>query len=131
MQPAAISFLWASEGDQNSSQDVAITSKILLIHCKCWAAKIGTRIGTHAGDHAQSRIQISITECLLQGGKRRFTGTVTGFDAHVSGGKVVLTGATTDEKLIVEAVRLSQGVEGVERVESRITHIAFASHRPE
>ena len=54
-----------------------------------------------------------------------------GFDAHVSGGKVVLTGATTDEKLIVEAVRLLQGVEGVERVESRITHIAFAPHRPE
>jgi cytidylate kinase len=53
-----------------------------------------------------------------------------GFDAHVFGGKVILTGATIDEKLIVEAVRLLQGVEGVERVESRIAHIAFAPHGP-
>jgi osmotically-inducible protein OsmY len=53
-----------------------------------------------------------------------------GFDAHVFGGKVVLTGATIDDRLIVEAVRLVQGVEGVERVESRITHIAFAPHGP-
>ncbi|MEX0745644.1 MAG: cytidylate kinase family protein [Phycisphaeraceae bacterium] len=65
--------------------------------------------------------------------ERRFGGKSRryGFDAHVFGGKVVLTGATTDEKLIVEAVRLLQGVEGVERVESRITHIAFAPHRAE
>ncbi len=51
-----------------------------------------------------------------------------GFDAHVFGGKVILTGATIDDKLIVEAVRLLQGVEGVERVESKIAHIAFAPH---
>lgn len=53
-----------------------------------------------------------------------------GFDAHVEGGKVTLTGATTDEKLIVEVVRLLQGIEGVERVESKISHIAFAPHGP-
>jgi cytidylate kinase len=53
-----------------------------------------------------------------------------GFDAHVFGGKVILTGATIDERLIVEAVRLVQGIEGVERVESRIAHIAFATHGP-
>jgi cytidylate kinase len=53
-----------------------------------------------------------------------------GFDAHVFGGKVVLTGATIDDKLIVEAVRLLQNVEGVEGVESRIAHIAFAPHGP-
>lgn len=53
-----------------------------------------------------------------------------GFDAHVEGGRVTLTGATTDEQLIVEVVRLLQGVEGVERVESKIAHIAFAPHAP-
>ena len=35
------------------------------------------------------------------------------FAAHASGGKVVLNGATTDEQLIVDAVRLLQGVERV------------------
>jgi hypothetical protein len=54
-----------------------------------------------------------------------------GFDAHVFGGKVVLTGATIDDKLIVEAVRLLQRIEGVERVESRIAHVAFAPHGPD
>lgn len=53
-----------------------------------------------------------------------------GFDAHVFGGKVILTGATIDDRLIVEAVRLLQKVEGVEGVESRIAHIAFAPHEP-
>lgn len=51
-----------------------------------------------------------------------------GFEAHVSGGKVILTGATTDEKLIVDAVRLLQGVEGVTSVESKINHVAFVPH---
>jgi cytidylate kinase len=58
---------------------------------------------------------------------RRFgSGTaIPGFDATVSSGKVTLTGATSDERLIVEAVRLVQGVEGVKGVESKIAHIAF------
>lgn len=51
-----------------------------------------------------------------------------GFEAHVCGGKVTLTGATTDEKLIVDAVRLLQGVEGVTSVESKINHVAFVPH---
>lgn len=51
-----------------------------------------------------------------------------GFEAHVSEGKVTLTGATIDEKLIVDAVRLLQGVEGVRRVESKISHVAFVPH---
>jgi cytidylate kinase len=62
--------------------------------------------------------------------ERRF-GTTSmryGFEANVLGGKVILTGATTDEQLIVEAVRLLQGVEGVTGVTSRIEHIAFAPH---
>lgn len=56
-------------------------------------------------------------------GSRRY-----GIEAHVSEGKVMLTGATTDEKLIVEAVRLVRGIEGVDSVESRIEHIAFTPH---
>ena len=51
-----------------------------------------------------------------------------GFEANVVGGKVILTGATTDEQLIVEAVRLLQGVEGVTGVTSKIEHIAFTPH---
>ena len=56
---------------------------------------------------------------------RRFGSAMPGFDAVVSGGKVTLIGATSDERLIVEAVRLVQGVEGVNSVESKIAHIAF------
>ena len=48
-----------------------------------------------------------------------------GFEVQVSGGKVTLTGATTDEKLIVDAVRLLLGVEGVTGVESKVTYVAF------
>jgi osmotically-inducible protein OsmY len=48
------------------------------------------------------------------------------FDVHVFNGKVLLTGATTDEQMIVEAVRLLQGVAGVTGVESKVAHIAFA-----
>ncbi len=61
---------------------------------------------------------------------RRFGATSMryGFEATVLGGKVVLTGATTDEQLIVEAVRLLQDVEGVTGVTSKIEHIAFAPH---
>jgi cytidylate kinase len=51
-----------------------------------------------------------------------------GFVAHVHAGKVVLTGASTDERLIVDAVRLLQGVEGVTGVTSRIEHVAFTPH---
>lgn len=49
-----------------------------------------------------------------------------GFEAHVSNGHVLLTGATTDEQTIVDAIRLIQRVEGVEAVESKIAHVAFA-----
>jgi cytidylate kinase len=47
------------------------------------------------------------------------------FRATVASGKVTLTGATSDEQMIVEAVRLVHKVEGVTGVESKITHIAF------
>lgn len=47
------------------------------------------------------------------------------FEATVSAGKVTLTGATTDEQLIVDAVRLAHSVEGVTGVESKIAHLDF------
>ncbi len=50
------------------------------------------------------------------------------FDVHVFSGKVLLTGATTDEQLIVDAVRLLQGIEGVTTVESKVAHVAFVPH---
>jgi cytidylate kinase len=51
-----------------------------------------------------------------------------GFQAQVIRGKVLLTGATTDEQMIVDAVRLLQGVEGVTGVESRVSYVAFVPH---
>jgi cytidylate kinase len=60
--------------------------------------------------------------------ERRFGSTVPGLgsiDARVADGKVTLVGATSDEQLIVEAVRLIHTVEGVKSVESRIAHLAF------
>jgi mannose/cellobiose epimerase-like protein (N-acyl-D-glucosamine 2-epimerase family) len=53
-----------------------------------------------------------------------------GLDVEVVDAKARLWGATTDERLIAEAVRLVQGVEGVRGVESRIEHIAFTPHGP-
>jgi cytidylate kinase len=61
---------------------------------------------------------------------QRFGSTAlqSGIEAHVVNGKVLLIGATTDEQLIVEAVRSAQGIEGVNAVESQIRHIAFVPH---
>ena len=59
---------------------------------------------------------------------QRFGAGITlGLEVTVSSGRVTLTGATSDERVIVEAVRLVQGVEEVTGVESKITHIAFRS----
>lgn len=49
-------------------------------------------------------------------------------DVHVFSGKVLLTGATTDQQMIVDAVRLLQRVEGVTTVESKVAHVAFVPH---
>lgn len=51
-----------------------------------------------------------------------------GFEVHVFGGVALLSGASTDEHIIVEAVRLLQGIEGVTRVESKVAHVAFVPH---
>jgi hypothetical protein len=59
---------------------------------------------------------------------RRFGSSTSalGIDAEVAAGKVVLKGALSDERMIAESVRLMHGIPGVQRVESRISHIAFA-----
>jgi hypothetical protein len=45
-------------------------------------------------------------------------------------GNVVLSGATTDQRLIDETVRLLQTIEGVKSVHTEIEYIAFASQGP-
>lgn len=60
--------------------------------------------------------------------EKRFGGSVAGLgslDATVADGNVTLLGATTDERMIAQAVRLVHSVEGVKGVESRIAHLAF------
>jgi cytidylate kinase len=57
--------------------------------------------------------------------ERRFGSTLGGIDAAVSDGKVTLVGGMSDERIIVEAVRLVHSVEGVRGVESQIRVIAF------
>ena len=58
---------------------------------------------------------------------RRFgSGTqALGIEAHVSSGHVTLTGAMSDERPLVECVRLVRDVTGVMSVESKIAYIAF------
>lgn len=59
---------------------------------------------------------------------RRF-GTSTnalGIDAEISGGRIVLKGALSDQQMIAEAIRLMHAIPGVRGVESRIGHITFS-----
>jgi cytidylate kinase len=51
-----------------------------------------------------------------------------GFQIAVLEGKVTLSGATPDAKLIADTVRLIQNVEGVIGVHSEVHHIAFVPH---
>ncbi len=48
-----------------------------------------------------------------------------GFEAEVVDGRVILTGVTTDTKLIADALRLVQSVEGVRGVENRVAYVDF------
>ena len=48
-----------------------------------------------------------------------------GIEALVKSGKVILTSGSSDERMIVEAIRLVHSIEGVAGVESQIRHIAF------
>lgn len=58
---------------------------------------------------------------------RRFGSSTSalGIDAEVAGGRVLLKGALSDQRMIAETVRLMHGIPGVQGVESRIGHIAF------
>jgi osmotically-inducible protein OsmY len=49
-----------------------------------------------------------------------------GIDVMVKNGKVTLSGAMSDERMIAEAVRRVHAVNGVQSVESRIQHLTFA-----
>jgi len=59
---------------------------------------------------------------------RRFgsSASALGVQAEVAAGKVVLKGALSDQRMIAETVRLMHTIPGVQGVESRISHIAFA-----
>jgi osmotically-inducible protein OsmY len=51
--------------------------------------------------------------------------TIAGIAVKVSAGKVTLMGGASDDRMIVEALRLAHTVKGVTSVESQIAHIAF------
>lgn len=51
-----------------------------------------------------------------------------GFEVSVLSGKVLLSGGSTDKNMIVDAIRLLQGVEGVVGVESKVAYVAFVPH---
>jgi osmotically-inducible protein OsmY len=57
--------------------------------------------------------------------EERYGPTRGGIGVSVTGAKVVLMGGLSDERIIIEAVRLVHGVEGVRGVESRIKVIGF------
>lgn len=48
-----------------------------------------------------------------------------GLKADVQAGRIILSGALIDERLIADAIRLMHTIEGVTSVESRIGHLAF------
>jgi len=80
---------------------------------------------------AESRMSLSdqlILSKVHSSLDRRFGSSTSalGIDAEVAAGKVVLKGALSDERMIVETVRLMYTIPGVQAVESRISHIAFS-----
>jgi cytidylate kinase len=80
---------------------------------------------------AESRMSLSdqlILSKVHSALDRRFGSSTTalGIDAEVAAGKVLLKGALSDERIIVETVRLMHTIPGVQAVESRIGHIAFS-----
>jgi cytidylate kinase len=51
-----------------------------------------------------------------------------GLEVEVRDGHVVLTGAATDTRVITDAIRLLQDIEGVRGVESKVEHVGFVPH---
>ncbi|MBY0226918.1 MAG: cytidylate kinase family protein [Hyphomicrobium sp.] len=107
------------------------TARIPVCECIELIARLTKSIAFR--DTPQSRQVLSdqlVRERVRVALDRRFGSSAlhSGMDAHVRDGSVLLIGATTDEQLIVEAVRCAQGIEGVTAVESQIRHIAFVPH---
>ena len=73
---------------------------------------------------AGSRAQL-IDDLILSRVRAAIDRRFAGIEAQVRLGKVILTGGSSDERMIVEVVRLVHTVEGVTGVESQIRHIAF------
>ena len=73
---------------------------------------------------AESRAQL-IDDLILSRVRSTIEQRFTGIDAQVRSGKVTLTGGSSDERMIVEVIRLVHTIEGVTGVESQIRHIAF------
>jgi len=57
--------------------------------------------------------------------EQRFGSGLGGIDVTVSAGKVTLMGGTSDERIIVDAIRLVHAVDGVTGVESQMRVITF------
>lgn len=51
-----------------------------------------------------------------------------GLMAEIDNGKVIVSGATTDTKLIADALRVVQSVDGVKGVENQMSYVEFVPH---
>lgn len=78
----------------------------------------------HSRDVLMDRVILARAEQAME---QRFgaPSLQNGFEINVFGGKVLLTGGSTDERMIVDAIRLLQEVDGVRGVESKVQHVAF------
>jgi cytidylate kinase len=73
---------------------------------------------------AESRAPL-VDDLILSRVRAAIEPRFAGIDPQVRWGKVTLTGGCSDERMIVELIRLVHTVEGVTGVESQIRHIAF------
>ena len=73
---------------------------------------------------AESRASL-VDDLILSRVRAAIEQRFAGIDAQVRSGKVTLTGGSSDERMIVELIRLVHTAEGVTCVESQIKHIAF------
>jgi cytidylate kinase len=104
------------------------TARVPVLECVEHIIRLAESPAFQATAQSQSALQDALILARVHHALDRKFGPKSrryGFEVHVSEGKVVLTGATTDQHLIVEGIRLLQGVEGVTRVESRVAHVAF------
>ena len=105
------------------------TARISVQDCVEHIVRLATSAPFQETPHSRAalidRLILSRVRAALE---QRFGAGATalgGIEAKVSSGKVTLTGATCDERIIVDVVRLMHSVDGVAAVESKVTHIAF------